>query len=189
MMPHHATDELRRYEGDEYTMVKMHENEIITYEALVRRLVAAQFPQWVGLPVRQLTTHGTDNEMYRLGAEMVVRMPKIDWAVQGIAKEQRWLPLLKPYLPLSIPQPLAQGEPVDEYPYRWSITTWVPGRNPVVGEIADPRGLAREIARFVRAMQVVDLPGGPPPARRWANATPRCARTSRRCGMRSTWMP
>lgn len=65
-------------------------------------------------------------------------------------------------LPLSIPQPLAQGEPVDEYPYRWSIRTWVPGRNPVVGEIADPRGLACGIARFVRAMQVVDLPGGPP---------------------------
>lgn len=71
-------------------------------------------------------------------------------------------PLLEPYLPLSIPQPLAQGEPVDEYPYPWSITTWVAGRNPLVGEITDPHGLARDIARFVRAMQAVDLPGGPP---------------------------
>lgn len=140
----------------------MHENEIITDEALVRRLVAGQFPHWAGLPVRRLTTHGTDNAMYRLGDEMAVRMPKIDWAVAGIAKEQEWLPRLAPYLPVAIPEPLAVGEPAEEYPYPWSITTWVPGRNPVVGEIADPHRLARDIARFIRAMQAVDLPDGPP---------------------------
>ncbi len=144
---------------------KMHDNEIITDEALVRRLVAAQFPQWAGMPVRRLTTHGTDNAMYRLGDEMVVRMPKIDWAVAGIAKEQEWLPRLAPYLPVPMPEPLAKGEPVDEYPYPWSVTTWLRGRNPVVGAIADPHRLAREIARFIRAMQAVDLPDGLPTGR------------------------
>lgn len=144
------------------TVPKMHENEIITDAALVRRLVAARFPQWAGLPIRRLTTHGTDNAMYRLGADMVVRMPKIDWAVDGIAREQRWLPLLNPYLPVSIPEPLAAVEPMDDYPYPWSVTTWVPGHNPVVGAISDPHGLARDIAAFIRAMQQVDLPDGPP---------------------------
>jgi aminoglycoside phosphotransferase (APT) family kinase protein len=140
----------------------MHENEIITDEAVVHRLLATQFPGWGSLPIRRLTTHGTDNAMYRLGGDMVVRMPKVDWAVDGIDKEQHWLPRLKPYLPVAIPEVLAHGEPTDEYPYRWSITTWVLGRNPVVGAIADPHALARGIAAFVRAMQAVDLPDGPP---------------------------
>lgn len=143
------------------TVQPMHENEIITDEALVRQLLEAQFPRWASLPIQRLTTHGTDNAMYRLGDDKVVRMPKIDWAIDGITKERRWLPLLKPYLPLDIPEPLAHGEPSPAYPYPWSITTWVPGRNPVVGEIADPHSLARDIARFIRAMQRVDLPDGP----------------------------
>jgi aminoglycoside phosphotransferase (APT) family kinase protein len=143
------------------TLEKMHENEIVTDEALVRRLIAIQHPRWSTLPIRRLTVHGTDNAMYRLGDDMVVRMPKIAWAVEGIAKEWQWLPRLEPYLPVAIPVPLALGEPVDEYPYSWSVTTWVPGRNPVVGGIPDPVRLARDIARFVRAMQRVDLPDGP----------------------------
>jgi aminoglycoside phosphotransferase (APT) family kinase protein len=143
------------------TLEKMHENEIVTDGALVQRLIAARHPQWANLPVRRLTVHGTDNAMYRLGDHMVVRMPKIDWAVDGIAKEWRWLPRLSPYLPVAIPVPLALGEPADEYPYPWSVTTWVPGRNPVVGNLPDPAFLARDIARFIRAMQRVDLPDGP----------------------------
>lgn len=144
------------------TNTRMHENEIITDAALVRRLVAEQFSRWTGLPVTRLTTHGTDNAMYRLGDGMVVRMPKIDWAVAGIAKEQQWLPLLATYLPVAIPEVLARGEPARAYPYPWSVTTWLSGRNPTVGAIADPHRLAREIAALVRAMQQVDLPAGPP---------------------------
>lgn len=140
----------------------MHEDEIITDEALVRQLLAAQFPQWAGLPVRRLTTHGTDNAMYRLGDHMAVRLPKIDWAVEGIAKEQRWLPLLRPLLSVAIPVPLGHGQPMDGYPYPWSVTTWVPGLNPVAGQIADPQQLAHDIAAFVHAMQAIELPGGPP---------------------------
>jgi aminoglycoside phosphotransferase (APT) family kinase protein len=144
------------------TLEKMHENEIVTDEALVQRLIAARHPQWASLPIRRLTIHGTDNAMYRLGDHMVVRMPKIDWAVDGITKEWHWLPRLGPYLPVAIPMPLALGEPADEYPYPWSVTAWVPGRNPVVGSIPDPARLARDIAGFIRAMQRVDLPSGPP---------------------------
>lgn len=144
------------------TNSRMHKNEIVTDEDVVRRLVAAQFPHWAGLPVRRLRTHGTDNAMYRLGDDMVVRMPKIDWAVDGIVKEQRWLPRLKPHVPVAIPEPLVQGEPAAEYPYPWSVMSWIPGCNPIVGEIPDPHGLARDIAGFIHAMQRIDLPDGPP---------------------------
>ncbi|MFB7268717.1 phosphotransferase, partial [Streptomyces nojiriensis] len=36
-------------------------------EALVRRLIAGQFPRWAGLTVERLPSGGTVNEMYRLG--------------------------------------------------------------------------------------------------------------------------
>ena len=47
--------------------VKMHADEVEIDESLVLRLVAAQFPQWAGLPVREIPSSGTVNAMYRLG--------------------------------------------------------------------------------------------------------------------------
>ncbi len=44
--------------------------------ALVRRLVAAQFPAWAHLPVRAVDSAGTDNAMFRLGDDLAVRLPK-----------------------------------------------------------------------------------------------------------------
>jgi hypothetical protein len=42
---------------------------------LVSRLVGAQFPQWAGLPVRQVEPGGWDNITFRLGPDMSVRLP------------------------------------------------------------------------------------------------------------------
>ena len=44
-------------------------------EELTRRLVSAQFPQWAGLPVEPMADGGWDNWTFRLGTEMVVRLP------------------------------------------------------------------------------------------------------------------
>ena len=54
---------------------KMHENEVMTDAALVRRLLAAQFPCWADLPIERVASAGTDNALYRLGDDMVVRLP------------------------------------------------------------------------------------------------------------------
>lgn len=35
--------------------------------------------------------------------DLVVRLPRIDWAIGDVEKEQRWLPKLAPFLPLAIP--------------------------------------------------------------------------------------
>src|SRR5262249_21203517 len=93
------------------TTGKMHVDEVDTSVDLVARLLAGQFPQWASLPLVPVPSAGTDNALYRLGADMVVRLPRIDWAAGQAEKEQRWLPRLAPHLPLAIPVPLAQGEP------------------------------------------------------------------------------
>jgi aminoglycoside phosphotransferase (APT) family kinase protein len=60
-----------------------------TDAALVRRLLAAQFPQWAHLSTEPVESAGTDNAIYRLGDEMSVRLPRIHWAAGQAEKERR----------------------------------------------------------------------------------------------------
>ena len=96
-------------------------DEVDTDALLVRRLLAAQFPRWTDLPIRSVPSAGTDNALYRLGDDMVVRLPRIEWAVESLGKKHRWLPRLAPLLPVAIPVPLGKGTPAEGYPYPWSV--------------------------------------------------------------------
>jgi aminoglycoside phosphotransferase (APT) family kinase protein len=95
----------------------MHADEVDTDASLVRRLLAAQFPQWADLPIEPVASAGTDNAIYRLGDGMAVRLPRIHWAVKDVDKEHQWLPMLAPLLPVAIPVPLGKGEPPAGYPW------------------------------------------------------------------------
>ena len=139
---------------------KMHADEIHTDVALVRRLLAAQFPEWAALPIEPVPSSGTDNALYRLGTDMVVRLPRIHWALGGVEKDSRWLSTLAPLLPVEIPVPLAKGAPAEGYPWDWGIYPWLEGENPTVDNI-DACSLARDIAGFIRALHRIDLAGGP----------------------------
>ena len=143
----------------------MHVDELHTDAGLVRRLLAGQFPEWATLPIEPVASSGTDNALYRLGGDMVVRLPRIQWAVAGVDKEQEWLPRLAPLLPVAVPVPLAQGTPAEGYPWPWSVYRWLDGDNPAVGHIADPSSLATDVARFVVALRRIDTAGGPPSRR------------------------
>src|SRR6185295_11184815 len=90
---------------------KMHVDEVNTELSLVVRLLTTQFPEWAGLPIEPVPSAGTDTALYRLGDDMVVRLPRIHWAAGQVEKEHQWLPRLAPLLPLAIPSPLAQGRP------------------------------------------------------------------------------
>jgi aminoglycoside phosphotransferase (APT) family kinase protein len=142
---------------------KMHVDEINTDVSLVRRLMAAQFPRWAGLTITPVPSAGTDNALYRLGDDMVVRLPRIHWAVGQVDKEHRWLPRLAPLLPLAIPVPLARGRPGEDYPNYWSVYRWIEGRTATVENLADPRQAATELAQFISALQRIDPTNGPPP--------------------------
>lgn len=142
-------------------MTKMHENEFHIDEALVQRLLAKQFPDWVNLPMKSVPSAGTDNALYRLGSEMVVRLPRIGWAVDAIEKECEWLPKLAPFLPVSTPTPLGTAVPSEEYPWPWSIYRWLEGSNPIVGQISDSDLLTKDLVTFIQALHKINLPNGP----------------------------
>jgi aminoglycoside phosphotransferase (APT) family kinase protein len=141
---------------------RMHADEIDTDASLVRRLLAAQFPQWADLPIEPVHSAGTDNAIYRLGRDMAVRLPRIHWATGQVDKEHQWLPRLAPLLPLIIPVPLAKGEPAEGYPWQWSVYRWLEGENATIERIADPLQAATVLAQFVAALQRIDPTGGPP---------------------------
>ncbi|MCX4584053.1 aminoglycoside phosphotransferase family protein [Streptomyces sp. NBC_01481] len=141
---------------------KMHADEVSTDAALVRRLIAAQFPRWAGLPVEPIDSAGTSNAMYRLGQDMVVRLPRLAGAAHDVEKEHRWLPQLAPLLPCDIPVPLGKGTPALSYPWHWSVYRWLDGENPSVGSIAEPGLLAEDLAEFVTALHRIDPTDGPP---------------------------
>jgi aminoglycoside phosphotransferase (APT) family kinase protein len=130
--------------------------------ALARRLIASHFPQWAQLEIAPVELDGWDNRTFRLGDELSIRLPTGDWYAKQVAKEQRWLPILAPQLPLPIPVPVAQGEPDDEFPYPWSVYRWLDGEV-LARSAADPAALADDLAAFLRALEAAGADGGPLP--------------------------
>lgn len=140
----------------------MHAHEAPIDEALVRELLAAQFPRWADLPLKRVVSAGTVNALYRLGDDMAVRLPRVPEGAGDVEKEGRWLPLLAPLLPFAIPEILATGVPGAEYPWSWSVLRRLDGELPVPDGLSDAEGLATDLGVFVAALLRVDLPGGPP---------------------------
>src|SRR2546423_791279 len=140
---------------------KMHADEVDTDVDLVRRLLAAQFPQWARLPIDPVDSYGTDHDIYRLGDQLAARLPRIGWATKQAAKEAEWLPKLAPHLPLAVPVHLARGHAAEGYPFDWSIYEWLPGEN-ANGTIDDLDQAAADLGAFVEALRQIDTIGAPP---------------------------
>jgi len=88
-------------------------------------LLASQFPH---LRDRlEPFANGWDNEVFRLGDRLAVRLPRRLAAAELIEHEQRWLPELAARLPVPIPAPVAVGAPEGDYPWRWSVVPWFDG--------------------------------------------------------------
>lgn len=154
----------------------MHAGEVATSAALVRRLLAEQFPQWAGLPIAPVPSAGTDNALYRLGDDLVVRLPRIDWAVGQVDKEREWLPRLAPSLPLAVPTVLARGKPGAGYSWPWAIYRWLEGDNAAVAPPADLVTAAVDLAAFIHALQRVDPEHGPAAAEHGLRGAPLAGR-------------
>jgi aminoglycoside phosphotransferase (APT) family kinase protein len=138
--------------------MKVHDGELEIDEGLVRRLLAEQFPQWAELPLER-AGDGTVNVIYRLGDELSVRLPRIEWAADDANHRDRdVLPLLAPHLPVDIPRLVALGRPGPGYPWSWSVFDWIDGELPTTWLTAD------DVASFVLALQAIDTSRAPTPA-------------------------
>jgi aminoglycoside phosphotransferase (APT) family kinase protein len=137
--------------------------EVEIDEALVRGLLQEQHPDLARWPLR-LLANGWDNVLFRLGDELVVRLPRRELAVPLVAHEQRWLPELAPRLPLPIPVPVRVGRPGAGYPWPWSVCAWMPGESALVTPPTDLGATAETLGRFLAALHVpapADAPVNP----------------------------
>ena len=128
---------------------------------LVRGLLQDQFPRWANLPIARIESDGTDNAIYRVGDELVARLPLVEWAAEQALKECIWLPQVAPLLPLAVPTPVASGEPGRGYPVRWSVHGWIDGVNASPERIDDISRAVDDMARFITALHEIDLPDPP----------------------------
>ncbi len=132
--------------------------------ALVQALIASQFPQWATLPIRPVPRSGWDNRTFLVGTDKVARLPSAAAYEAQVNREQRWLPYLRPRLPLDVPLPLARGQPGEGYPWRWSIYRWIGGDAAASTTDIDATRLAQNLASFINAMHAVPSDGGPKPS-------------------------
>jgi aminoglycoside phosphotransferase (APT) family kinase protein len=130
---------------------------------LAGRLVEAQFPHWAQLAIVPVEPAGWDNRTFRLGADMVVRLPSAAAYAPQVLKEHQWLPQLAPKLPLPIPAPLALGSPCQDYPWHWSVYRWIAGEPAGSAQGVDGPRLAAALGYFLAALQGLDPTGGPLP--------------------------
>ncbi|MYW43861.1 aminoglycoside phosphotransferase family protein [Streptomyces sp. SID161] len=131
----------------------MTDAEIEITADLVQDLLQEQHPDLAGLPIREVAG-GWGNQMWRLGDDLAVRMPRAEGAPDLLRKEVRWLPVLAPRLPLPVPNPVRSGEPSTRFPKPWAIMTWVPGEPLDHSSIGRGDHAADTLAGFLRALHV-----------------------------------
>jgi aminoglycoside phosphotransferase (APT) family kinase protein len=146
--------------------IRMHDEEVEVDDTLVRRLLTAQMPDLADRPLAKVEPWGTDNAIWRLGDDLVVRLPRIHWATKQIEQEATWLPRLAPHLSVGVPEPVAIGEPGAGYPYRWAVHRWIPGEGAALDRVEDPVSFAVDLANVVRKLQAVPTDGAPSPYNR-----------------------
>lgn len=130
--------------------------EVDITAGLIRELLGRQFPAFAGRRI-ELLAFGWDNALFRLGDDLIVRLPRRAAAVPLMESEQRWLPVLAPRLPLPVPVPLGCGVADEIFPWPWSICRFHPGRS-VLGlmdagdQLDDPVACAARLGAFFAAL-------------------------------------
>jgi aminoglycoside phosphotransferase (APT) family kinase protein len=117
---------------------------------LVRALLRDQHPDLADLRLRDVNG-GWDNQQWRLGEDLAVRLPRTERAPALLHTEQTWLPVLAERLPLPTPTPVRVGRPSNLFDHTWTIARWVEG------EPADHAPITRieaaeVLAGFLRAL-------------------------------------
>lgn len=127
--------------------------EVHIDDDVVRSLLRAQRPDLAGLPVVPFA-NGWDNEMFALGDDLLVRLPRRAIAADLVVNEQTWLPLLSPHLPLGVPAPVHAGRPAGDYPWHWSVVPRFAGDPAATAPQLAGTEEATRLAHFLRALHV-----------------------------------
>jgi aminoglycoside phosphotransferase (APT) family kinase protein len=157
----------------------LHDDELPIDLSLVRALVDRALPEWSSLALTPLRATGSSNALFRLGDELLIRLPRQPGGSATIEKEAHWLPQIGPLLPVSVPEVVAVREPDLGYPERWSVVRWLEGDvpmavDPALGAGPTCQALARDLAAVVAALHDIPVPDSAlaDPQLRWYRGAP-----------------
>lgn len=131
--------------------------------ALVSRLLADQAPH-LAEPHVEPFAHGWDNEIFALGPDLLVRLPRRAASAELIDHEVAVLPSLAAQLPAPVPVPVFAGRPAHGFPWRWTVVPRLPGHSAAGVPVPDRGAAATDLARFLVALHTpapADAPHNP----------------------------
>lgn len=141
----------------------MHDGQLDVTTDLVKGLIREQFPEWSALAVRAVSSHGTVNALFRIGDELLARFPIVPGDPAATRKELEdeadAAGRLRAISPYPTPEPIAIGEPGEEYPLPWAVYSWLNGTIAYDADVAGSTAFAEDLARFVLALRAAPTEG------------------------------
>jgi len=136
----------------------MHDDQVDVDVDVVRALLAEQRPELSGLPITRVASTGTVNALFRIGDDLVARLPLRDDWEEGIDREWRWIPWLASRITsVRLPEPVFKGRANDAFPFTWSIYRWIEGAPYDEALVDDEVESARVLARFVLELRSLEV--------------------------------
>ena len=132
--------------------------DLVVDEALVRALLGEQFPELDGSTAR-LLAEGWDNAVWVVEERWAFRFPRREIAVPLVAREAAILPRLAPLLPVPVPAPTHLGRPGSGYPWPFSGSAFIAGREAVDARPSEDErvSLAARLGAFLHVLHAPEV--------------------------------
>ncbi len=135
--------------------------------SVVRSLLREQAPDLAELDLARAGESGSSNIMFRLGGDWAVRLPRSREYEGDLLKEVRWVPRLATALSTPIPHVRHVGRATVDFPFAWTVQSWLPGSPPGDLDPGAQERLATDLGRFVRELHGIDASGLPVAGDEW----------------------
>jgi aminoglycoside phosphotransferase (APT) family kinase protein len=143
--------------------VVMHEGQLSVTAEMVRDLIFTQFPEYTKLEIEPVPSEGTVNAIFRIGEQLAARFPlqphDVDTTRRWLQAEANAARELLGHVRVSVPEPVAIGEPGAGYPLPWSIQSWVPGTTASDTDASTSGQFAHDLAEFIQQVRSIDVAG------------------------------
>lgn len=141
----------------------MHPDQILIDPDVAREMIFDQFPQYRSERIERLEVGGTDNAIFRIGAEAAARFPLRggDPLVGAgvLRSEAAAMAELAEHCRFPTPQPVGLGRPGPLYPMPWAVQTWIAGDVATPDGLAGSRTFALDLASLIASLRAVGTRG------------------------------